>query len=245
MARTPAYQNPTRVDTGCSDYGFSCTNKYNPVHYPWTCGGFGQTVCYPHQFNNGCRADAHQPSNSGCYGYSSSSTSLYNCPGHRDAGHYTSNITPPDMHPQLSSVIYASYLSALHEALNKEIGDPTDSNQSRRHHAMYRNVLTKDNTVVNSGDVLRSNSPNLLENSVEALRQKIASYEDYNSNRTISSIYTSISRSTIAEHSQLKALFDEINYKWKDCVCHADCTAFGSIWSRSCTCNSNCGCDYG
>lgn len=35
---------------------------------------------------------------------------------------------------------------------------------------MYRNVLTKDNTVVNSGDVLRSNSPNLLENSVEALR---------------------------------------------------------------------------
>ena len=237
MARVPEAQKPIYVNGGCTDYSYSCG------HWGfYRCGGNG--LCGDR--SSTC-SDSITPRGAGCYGYTGA---WYTCPGHREADDTRSDIEDRIEHPTLSHTIYAKYLNDLYDVLNKEISSSNSTVKSRTGHKMYSSFkrddakTRKEYTIEATSSKLLKGAPNSLEKSIEKLRKKIEDYEDYKYPNTISNYYNNINVETVAKHDQLSSMYSEINYKWKDCICHGDCTAFGSIWHSSCGCNPNCNCDY-
>lgn len=239
MAVVPPNQDPVekKVYNGqCSDTHYDCAN-HPPYpkswwHHDWP---HGVAETDPYDTCTVTCSHEHSPSSSGCHGYNTESTSLYSCPNHR---YYDANKNNPLSEPPDNNVIFNNYLNHLHNILNNEI-------DARNAHTMYNQA--RDNTTVNQKDILSANQPNNLEKSIESLRSTIAKYEDKKYNSTIQNIYLDVYRSNIIKKNEIYKLYTEINNKWSDCICHNDCTSFGCIktYSQKCTCNGNCGCDYG
>lgn len=242
---TPPQQYPTTKEivvlSSCTAHRRrSCTSNYACLNRPY---GYDNTSPIKGDLS-GC-VDSYNPDTSGCYGYDSDADHLYKCQGHRspidkeDEDQQRGDLPQPEDH----TIVFAEYLSALYNALNKEINDP---NYGRKKHAMYVTLLSSS-TDASAGKIAKLTQPNSLESSIENLRRLIDQYDDKKYDATTSSLYSNVYDSNIMKKDDIYKMYEEINNKWRDCVCHNDCVEFGKIeyYHSQCYCNGNCGCDYG